>query len=130
MTCVITSFTWSHINEGSSASLIHCIITTLCDSSLVDIAHLWKPILARSCASLVKPILARVYTLVWSLSPGDYCIGIVLDILNLYRRSCWVFFPMRVSQDKPCVSCLCVYLCVLMLHCVIAYVKEHHGSNA
>jgi hypothetical protein len=30
--------------------------------------------------------------------------------LSIIRKFCWVFSPMRVSQDKCCVSCDCVFL--------------------
>ena len=37
-----------------------------------------------------------------------YCLCIVLAIY--IKEFCWVFSPMRVSQDKYCVSCDCVSL--------------------
>ena len=52
----------------------------------------------------------RLGTWVWSWHLGFCSLAFVLALyhclLNLYRRSCWVFFPMRVSQDKLGVSCL------------------------
>jgi hypothetical protein len=37
-------------------------------------------------------------------------IVLALYWLFILRKFCWVFFPMRVSQDKCCVSCDCVSL--------------------
>jgi hypothetical protein len=33
-----------------------------------------------------------------------------LVIESILKKFCWVFFPLRVSQDKCCVSCDCVSL--------------------
>jgi hypothetical protein len=37
-------------------------------------------------------------------------IVLALYWVSILRKFCWVFSPMRVSQDKCCVSCDCVSL--------------------
>ena len=66
---------------------------------------------------------SRVYTLVlaWLYIVGIILLlqgrssisDIVLDLIYNIKKLCWVFFPMRVSQDNTVVSSLClVYLSV------------------
>ena len=66
--------------------------------------------------------VTRVYTVGWialyfwldSSSKEIIYLSDVLLVGGIYiKKLCWVFFPMRVSQDKYCVSYLClVYLSV------------------
>ena len=50
----------------------------------------------------------------YSSSSGEIFISdVVLDWIYNIKKLCWVFFPMRVSQDNTVVSFLClVYLSV------------------
>jgi hypothetical protein len=70
------------------------------------VAHLWERIF---CISL-----SYLLALYW---------------LSIIRKFCWVFFPSRVSQDKCCVSCDCVFLSDLVLcYCYLLNAKNYNNG--
>ena len=46
----------------------------------------------------------------WMIFSSVWFIILALYSLSILRNFCWVFYTMRVSQDKCCVYCDCVSL--------------------
>ena len=100
----------SCINKEASTSLRHTLTCSLRDKfrscswrrEREREAHLWE----RTFCTCLSYLLA----LYW---------------LSILRKFCWVFFPYRVSTDKCCVSCDCVFLSDLGL-CYCYLMKCKH----